>query len=139
MLFRSAKSKQSITDTTTEAPSSSPTTTSIKIVVEGANAIHDQNPVMVKLYTQLHQVLDAVRATPDLQLYDTDGKVRILVLDYDTTPIITLYDRGMLQLCDSTIVVDAVGTKTIDRNPKDVIVPSTFMDHNCKILRRFQI
>jgi hypothetical protein len=120
------------------------TTTPIQIVVEGANAIHDQNPIMTKLYTQLLQVLESLQKENQLR----SGKV--LLLDYDTTSTITLYDRGMFQLCDSTIVVDAAvtddastasTTRTTENDETDVIVSSSTSTyhHNCKFLRRFQI
>ena len=122
-----AKSKSSTT--AVASPETTITTSILKMVVEGANAIQDQIPVVTKLYTQLHQVLETLLESAK-QLPSTTGT--ILVLDYDTTSTITLYDRGMFHWCDSTI---------LDTNDKSKyrIASSTFTDHNCQVVRRFQL
>ena len=122
------KSKRSNKNTDHDGVPVKTSTTTIKIVVEGANAIHDHNPIMTKLYTQLHQVIELLLQKEERQhLHSSGGKV--LFLDYDTTSTITLYDRGMFQLCDSTPIIDDATTAS----------SSLTNYHNCKLLRRFQI
>jgi hypothetical protein len=152
-----AKSKSSTTSTTTSTetvppPTTTTTTTIFKIVVEGAHAIHDHHPVLVNIYTQLHQALEGLLGQPKpvAQRLPIPGRTgQKIVLDYDRTSTITLYDRGILQLCDTTTTMietdetEIKTTTTSDSYMKEdwigSLVPPTFTNHNCRILRRFPI
>ena len=144
--WRTKHSRHSVletsTDPTTEASevrTSSDTdddniSTTIKIVVEGANAIHDQTPIMTKLYTQLHQLL--------AEILPPQYASKVLLLDYDITSTVTLYDRGTLHVCDSTIIptIDEI----TEHDSKGTMMESspttaTLTNHNCQIVGRFQL
>jgi hypothetical protein len=117
-------------------------TTYMKIVIDGANTIQDHNPIIMKLYTQIHQVIESIliiqkntnNKNEDNSITDYHRN-NVLVLDYDTTTPVSLYDRGTFLLCDgnSTVVQKIISSDT------DSIIYSDKTNTQCKIINRFRI
>jgi hypothetical protein len=110
-----------------DVSSSLPVQHSMKMVVDGARAIDDHNPIITKLYTQLHQVV--------LLLSLDQQQNQVLVLDYDTTTsasaaLLLQLDRGIWKLCDWIYHNGTDANMVKEEGP---------IYRNCSIIRRFRI
>ena len=106
-------------------PNSSNTTITTKIVVEGANAIYEQyNPIMMKLYTYIHQTISTIVVEWYHTINNKDRTVehvRNVVLDSDHRSII-------LKLCNNSTTPTTISTSH-----------QQHVDTNCRIINSFRL